>query len=57
MPTESRKTQNMKDVRLELKNKTQVELRGTDQNGARKAAKKTTDTSFGRIRVYNFKPE
>jgi len=33
-----------------------VELRGTDQHGARKAAKKTTDESFGRIRVFNFKP-
>ena len=56
MPTEFRKTQNMKVVRLELTNKTQVELRGTDQHGARKAAKKTTDASFGRIRVFNFKP-
>ena len=56
IPAESRKTQNMKVVRLELTNKTQVELRGTDQHGARKAAKKTTDESFGRIRVFNFKP-
>ena len=56
IPAESRKTQNMKVVRLELTNKTQVELRATDQHGARKAAKKATGESFGRIRVFNFKP-
>ena len=56
MQAEFRRAQNMKVVRLELTNNTQVELRRTIQRGAREAAKKTTDAVFSRIRVFNFKP-
>ena len=57
MKAESRRAQNTKVVRLEVKINTQVELRRTDHHRAREAAKKTTDAGSSRIRVFKFRPK
>ena len=46
LQAESRQVQNMKVVRLELTNHPEVESRRTNQQGRRKAAKKTTGSGF-----------